>query len=66
MCHHLMDPAQTQRIHELFRLVADGANIVVPDAPGLGVEVDESLLRPPSDSTREFSLRRNDGSITNW
>ena len=20
MCHHLMDPAQTQRIHELFRL----------------------------------------------
>ena len=46
--------------------VAEGANIVVPDAPGLGVEVDESLLRPPSDSTREFSLRRNDGSVTNY
>ena len=46
--------------------VADGPNILVPDAPGLGVEVDESLLRPPSDSTREFSLRRRDGSVTNW
>ena len=24
MCHHLMDPAQTQRIHELFRLRGSG------------------------------------------
>ena len=48
------------------QLVADGPNIPVPEAPGLGVEVDESLLKPPSDSTRKLYLRRRDGSITNW
>ena len=46
--------------------VAEGPNILVPEAPGLGVEVDESLLKPPSDSTRKLYLRRRDGSITNW
>jgi galactonate dehydratase len=46
--------------------VADGPNIRVPDAPGLGVEVNESLLKPPSDSTRRMCLRRRDGSVTNW
>jgi galactonate dehydratase len=48
------------------QLVADGPNIAVPEGPGLGVEVDESLLKPPSDSTRKMYLRRRDGSITNW
>jgi galactonate dehydratase len=44
-----------------------GAHILVPDAPGLGVEVDENRLR-----REEFRfwqapmLRRRDGSVTNW
>ncbi|ETX12735.1 galactonate dehydratase [Roseivivax halodurans JCM 10272] len=45
----------------------EGAMYVVPDEPGLGVEVDEAYLK-----RAEFAfvdppmLRREDGSITNW
>ncbi|WP_430245625.1 mandelate racemase/muconate lactonizing enzyme family protein [Neorhizobium sp. DAR64861/K0K2] len=45
----------------------DGAFYRVPDEPGLGVEVNESLLQA---SSFEYSepphLRRDDGSFTNW
>jgi galactonate dehydratase len=45
----------------------DGAFYRVPDEPGLGVEVNESLLQA---STFEYTepphLRRDDGSFTNW
>jgi galactonate dehydratase len=51
-------PVQVQR---------DGAMYVVPDTPGLGVEVDEARL--VRDSFRYWEaphLRRRDGSVTNW
>ena len=45
----------------------DGPDCIVPDAPGLGVAVDEARL------TKDFAdhiecphLRRPDGSVTNW
>ena len=47
--------------------VLEGANFVVSDAPGLGLDVDERLL-----GREEFRfwnppiLRRGDGSFTNW
>jgi galactonate dehydratase len=45
----------------------EGAFYVVPDDPGLGVEVDEDLLKA---ALFEYSepphLRRDDGSFTNW
>lgn len=45
----------------------DGAFYRVPDEPGLGVDVNESLLQA---SSFEYSepphLRRDDGSFTNW
>lgn len=46
----------------------DGAHYPVPDAPGLGVEIDEAKLAEAP--TFEFfempHLRRSDGSFTNW
>ena len=45
----------------------EGAHYVVPDAPGLGVEVDETLIRKQSFKFWEAPhLRRRDGSVTNW
>ncbi len=45
----------------------DNAWYVVPDAPGLGVEVNEALLKQ---QTFKFwqapNLKRRDGSVTNW
>jgi galactonate dehydratase len=45
----------------------DGSDYVVPDTPGLGVDVDEAFARR---QTFQFSepphLRRRDGSYTNW
>lgn len=45
----------------------EGPRLIVPDVPGLGVEVDESLL---GDAEFRFweapKLRRRDGSVTNW
>jgi galactonate dehydratase len=49
------------------QMVLDRAEYIVPDAPGLGVEVNEELL-----ARNEFQfweaphLRRRDGSYTNW
>lgn len=45
----------------------DGAFYRVPDEPGLGVEVNESLLQASSfEYTEPPHLRRDDGSFTNW
>jgi galactonate dehydratase len=44
-----------------------GASYVVSDAPGLGIEVDEVLVRQQSFRFWEAPhLRRRDGSVTNW
>jgi galactonate dehydratase len=43
------------------------AHYVVPDAPGLGVEVNEDLVRQQNFRFWEAPhLRRRDGSVTNW
>ncbi|MDB5506143.1 MAG: Galactonate dehydratase [Devosia sp.] len=45
----------------------DGAVFTVPDGPGLGIEINESLL--DTDSFRFWEaphLKRRDGSVTNW
>jgi galactonate dehydratase len=45
----------------------DGAEYVVPDGPGLGVEVDEARVKAESFRFWEAPhLRRRDGSFTNW
>ena len=45
----------------------EGAVYPVSDAPGLGVEVNEELIRQQSFSFWEAPhLRRRDGSATNW
>ncbi len=45
----------------------DGAEYIVPDAPGLGVEVDEARVKAESFRFWEAPhLRRRDGSFTNW
>jgi galactonate dehydratase len=45
----------------------EGANYVVSDAPGLGIEVDETLLgRGEYRHWEAPHLRRRDGSYTNW
>ncbi len=44
-----------------------GARYPVPDTPGLGIEVDENLVRQQSFRFWEAPhLRRRDGSATNW
>ena len=65
-------PAETHIQHdsaELFpvRPVLDGAVYPVPDTPGLGIEVDEALVRrDPFRFSEPPHLRRADGSYTNW
>ncbi len=45
----------------------DGAFYPVPDTPGLGIEVDEELVRKQSFKFWEAPhLKRRDGSVTNW
>jgi galactonate dehydratase len=45
----------------------NGAVYEVSDAPGLGVEIDEALVKKQSFKFWEAPhLRRNDGSVTNW
>ena len=54
---------------EIFpvQVLLQGADYVVPDMPGLGVEVDEKLVRSLSFRFSEPPhLRRRDGSYTNW
>ncbi len=42
------------------------ARFIVPDAPGLGIEVDESCLNEPFRPWEAPHLHRTDGSYTNW
>jgi galactonate dehydratase len=54
---------------ELFtqRAILDGPNFPVPTSPGLGIEVDEKVLRREAFRFAEMpKLRRRDGSFTNW
>jgi galactonate dehydratase len=54
---------------EIFpsQLKLDGTSIVVPDTPGLGVEVDEEYIKRQSFKFWEAPhLHRLDGSVTNW
>jgi galactonate dehydratase len=45
----------------------DGPRLLVPDRPGLGVEMDEALAtRDDYRPIPQQHLRRRDGSITNW
>lgn len=45
----------------------DGAVFRVPDAPGLGIEINEALLDTDSFKFWEAPhLKRRDGSVTNW
>ncbi|HVG47979.1 MAG TPA: enolase C-terminal domain-like protein, partial [Rubellimicrobium sp.] len=45
----------------------DGASYTVPDAPGLGVEVDEERMAAASfEYSEPPHLRRRDGAFTNW
>ena len=45
----------------------DGSRLIVPDAPGLGVDFDEVLAsRDQFQLLPQEHLRRRDGSITNW
>ena len=47
--------------------VQDGPRLLIPDAPGLGVEVNEELVAKQSFKFWEAPhLRRRDGSVTNW
>jgi galactonate dehydratase len=49
------------------QVVMQGPDYVVPDTPGLGVEVDEvALTREPFRFWEPPHLRRRDGSFTNW
>jgi galactonate dehydratase len=49
------------------QLKLEGTGIRVPDAPGLGVEVDEEYIKAQSFKFWEAPhLRRRDGSVTNW
>ncbi|MGQ7847604.1 mandelate racemase/muconate lactonizing enzyme family protein [Granulosicoccus sp. 3-233] len=54
---------------ELFpvQVAMEGPVYVVPDAPGLGVEVNEEAIRASTPLHVEMQhLRRADGSVTNW
>jgi len=45
----------------------ENAHYPVSDAPGLGVEVNEDLIRQQSFKFWEAPhLKRRDGSVTNW
>ncbi|WDR05233.1 mandelate racemase/muconate lactonizing enzyme family protein [Devosia rhodophyticola] len=54
---------------EIFpkQVAMEGPVYIVPDAPGLGVEVNEALIRASKPTHVEPPhLRRPDGSVTNW
>lgn len=66
-----LSPTETLGVyeHDLFPVqpVADGPNFPVPDVPGLGIEVNETLLESmPYRPAEPPHLRRRDGSFTNW
>jgi galactonate dehydratase len=55
--------------NEIFpsQLTQDGPRLLIPDTPGLGVEVNEEYIRQQEFKFWEAPhLRRRDGSYTNW
>ncbi len=49
------------------QLVQDGPRLIIPDTPGLGVDVDEEYIQKQEFKFWEAPhLRRRDGSYTNW
>ena len=49
------------------QLTLDGSRFIVPDAPGLGVEVNEEYIQQQAFKFAEAPhLRKRDGSVTNW
>ena len=44
----------------------DGPRLYVQEVPGLGVEVDESVLRESEELWNAPRFHRSDGSIQNW
>lgn len=49
------------------QLTQEGPRLLIPDTPGLGVEVDETYIRQQEFKFWEAPhLRRRDGSYTNW
>jgi len=48
------------------QIAMDGPDCLVPDTPGLGVEVDESKLSDIAEHIESPHLQRPDGSVTNW
>jgi galactonate dehydratase len=49
------------------QLTLEGSRFIVPDAPGLGVEVNEEYIQQQAFKFAEAPhLRKRDGSITNW
>jgi galactonate dehydratase len=60
---------EPELVAELFptHLHLDGADFPVPETPGLGIEVNEAVLRREVFRYAEMpKLRRRDGSFTNW
>lgn len=49
------------------QIMVQGANLIVPDGPGLGIAIDEASLKSGQfHSWQPPVLRRRDGSLTNW
>jgi galactonate dehydratase len=49
------------------QLVQDGPRLMIPDVPGLGVDVNEAFIEQQSFKFWEAPhLHRRDGSVTNW
>ena len=44
----------------------DGPRLYVQDVPGLGVEVDETLLEDAVEMWEPPQLHRSDGSVQDW
>lgn len=64
-------PAEAFNAHDTttfpVQVTLSGADYIVPEAPGLGVEVDEAALRAsPPLASEPPHLRRPDGAVTNW
>ena len=53
---------------EIFPVQPDiqPGKVILSDAPGLGIEVDEASLQEPFRFSESPHLKRNDGSYTNW
>ena len=59
------EPLRNELTHE--RIQAVDGKITVPEAPGLGIDLDEAAAaRHPHTSAEPPHLRREDGSVQDW